>query len=353
MIEIILNPVNSKFSNILLSIDNISATYIVNENKIVIDQSIDLGIHILRLQLLDDHSKIDIADVTVNGSSLRQTLFFSFIEQGSDRLQPATCVWDSSQIWVLPFMNPVSQWIGLLGEKLRKDALGSDLNLDYKIYIPESVQLPDNFPSAVVDFFKFNFDCTILHKDNITAMNLPYEKYTEKLDTQGVYDEIYKNLDLIRATVPYRHGQTIYNERDDKNYDFNTGWFATTIYGFSPSNKHCHIADSTMLPLTYALVNSLDLDPHSIAVSVSPPGTYAYTHIDKRKFNPEDKFNGCKQLYIPLNYPAGAMVKFRNVGILPKIPMINNPQYYSHAVVNNSNETRIVLSVTYDYRHNI
>ena len=81
MIEIILNPVNSKFSNILLSIDNISATYIVNENKIVIDQSIDLGIHILRLQLLDDHSKIDIADVTVNGSSLRQTLFLASLNK--------------------------------------------------------------------------------------------------------------------------------------------------------------------------------------------------------------------------------------------------------------------------------
>ena len=352
MIEIVFNPSNSEFSNLLISLDKKSLDYSIVENKIVLADPIDLGMHILRLQLLDNNSKVDIVEVKINGASLRQTLFFSFVQQGSTRMQPATCIWEPSQIWVLPFMNPVAHWIGLLGEKLRRDVLGSDLNLDYKIYIPESIQLPDTFPPAVVDFFKFNFDCTILHKDDITAMNLPYEKYTEKLDTQGVYDEIYKNLDLIRSTVPYRLGQTRYNERDDKNYDFNKGWFATTIHGFSPSNKHCHIADSTMLPLTYALVNSLNLDPHSIAVSVSPPGTYAYTHIDKRKFNSEDKFNGCKQLYIPLNYPAGAMVKFRNVGILPEIPMINNPQYYSHAVVNNSNETRIVLSVTYDHRHN-
>ena len=345
MIEIILNPDSSKFSNILLSIDNIPATYIVNENKIVIDQSIELGLHILRLQLSDNNSRIDIKDVTINGASLRQTLFFSFIEQGQDRRQPATCIWDISQVWVLPFLNPVSHWIGLLGEKLRKDALGTDLSLDYKIYIPESNQVADKYPPGIIDFFKINFGCTIIHKDDVNNKNLPYEKYTGELNTSGVYDEIYRNLNLVRAVVPKTQGS--YNPRDDKDFDPNNGWFTATACRVINGIKEYNV-DPTILPLTYAFVQSLNIEYDTIIISVSPPRTYAYTHIDKRADTADEKFDGCTKLYIPLNHPKGSMVKFRNVGLLPNSPSIMNSHYYSHAVINDSDETRIVLAVIHN-----
>jgi len=350
MIEIVFNPSSSEFSNLSISLDKQSLDYSIVENKIVLADPIDLGMHILRLQLLDNNSKVDIADVIINGSSLRQTLFFGFVEEDSTRTQPATCVWKTTQEWVLPFMNPVSHWIGLLGEKLRKDALGTDLSRDYRIYIPESCSLDDKFPPAITDFFKFNFDCVILHKDEVSVQNLPYELCTEEINIDGVYDEIYRNIDLIRSKLPIGTGQNFYNQKDDKNFDYGGCWFTVTICRIRDENKNYHIADPDMLPLTYALVDSLNLDYDAITVSVSPPGTYAYTHIDKRAVGSDEKFIGCKQLYIPLNYPEGAAIKFKNVGVLPQVPTIMNPQYYSHAVVNDSNETRIVLSIIYNYK---
>jgi hypothetical protein len=350
MIELILNSADSKFSKILLSIDNIPVSYVITDYKIVIDESIELGIHTLRLQLTDNESRIDIKDVKINGTSLKQALFFSFIEQNENRAQPATCIWDTSQIWVLPFMNPVSHWIGLLGEKLRKDALGTDLSLDYNIYIPESINMSNRFPRDIVDFFKFDFDCTILHKDDINIKSLPYEKYSGKLDLTGIYEEIYSKLDLIRSTVSKTQGQYVYSIQDDEMFDFDNSWFTTTICRADGGIKKYTVADSTVLPLTYNLVNSLNVDYYSITISVSPPGTYAYTHIDKKHTDADEKFKGCTQLYIPLNYPANAAIKFRNVGTLPQIPVVMNPQYYSHAVFNDSNETRIVLSVVFDHQ---
>lgn len=351
MIEILFNPADSEFSNLLISLDRKFIDYSIVENKIVMSAPIELGMHVLRLQLVNIDSKLDIADVLIDGSSLRQTLFFSFVEEDSTRTQPATCVWKTTQEWVLPFMNPVSHWIGLLGEKLRKDALGTDLSQDYRIYIPESYILNDKFPPALADFFKFNFDCVILHKDEVSLQNLPYELYTKEINIDGIYDEIYRNIDLIRSKLSISTGtQHFYNQRDDKNFDYGGCWFATTICKIREGEKNYLTATPEMLPRTYALFDSLNLDYDVLTIAVSPPGTYAYTHIDRLPVGHNEKFIGCKKLYIPLNYPAGSAIKVRNVGILPQVPTIINAQYYSHAVVNDSDETRIVLSATYNYK---
>lgn len=350
MIEIIFDPSNSEFSNLSVSLDQKYLDYSIVENKIILADPIDLGMHILRLQLLENNSKVDIIEVKINGASLRQTLFFSFVQQGANRMQPATCVWETSQIWVLPFMNPVSYWIGVLGEKLRKDALGTDLGADYEIFIPEPVAVNNNLLSNLVEFFKFDFDCVILHKDDITTKNLPYRKYPVELNIDGIYDEIYKNIDLLRASIPNDKGQLRYNQKEEKNFDMKNSWFALTTCKMQDGEKIYRVAGPETLPLTYAFVESLNLDYEAVVISVSPPRSYCYVHTDRKAENSPEKFTGCKQLYIPLNYPIGSLIKAKSVGILPEIPIIFNPHYYAHAVVNDSDEARITLSVVYDHK---
>ena len=50
--------------------------------------------------------------------------------------------------------------------------------------------------------------------------NLPYELYTKEINIDGVYDEIYRNIDLIRSKLPIGTGQNFYNQKDDKNFDY-------------------------------------------------------------------------------------------------------------------------------------
>jgi len=331
------NVVKADMMNVFL--DGVQANISMSGQKIILNDNMDLGCHILRLES-NTPERIEIKNISVNGSSLRQTLYFGYMLQEGKKIQPATVFYDRNIVIEIPFMNPVSTWISVLNQKMFPGELGANLHEKYSIYFPERAEV--NSIPIVRDFFRYDFDFTMLPKHGVTAENAPYELYD--IDTPvELYQEIYDTLDLLKCS----NAQTQYNRVDDKEFNTDMHWFTMNLV-----RKGQTVFDMSKLPKTNEFLNSLPMYKDAVAISVTPPGGYSAPHIDRRPADAPKEFVGCKQLYLPLNYPDGALVKMQGVGILPNAPVVFNPQSYTHSVVNSSAHYRIVLSIIFDYRSN-
>lgn len=349
MIEIFYNPQTNFTKNLVVSINSIDTPFVIENDKITIFDNCAIGLHTLRIQQLDNDSRLEILNVKINGVGVRQTIYFSWIEQEGKKLQPATTLWEKNQIWVFPFLNPVSHWIAILGEKLYLNSLGKNLFDLYKIYIPESIEINKKYPIGLQDFFKYNFNCTILPKDCFQSKNIPFELYSIDVDISSLYNEIYQNLPYLKS-ISDKYYQYDYNILEDPGLNTDNCWYNIKLFR-NINGEKIHKVKIDKLPLTYNFVNSLSIDFNKISINVLPPGGYLYPHVDRLPESEPENKKGCKELYIPLNYPKGAVIKLQNVGILPNTPVVFNNQYFAHAVVNDSDQTRIVLTVSFDYQH--
>lgn len=317
------------------------ATFTSSAQTINVNVNEEYGFNHLKVYLLED-AKFNIKDVRVADQTVRQTLYMSYIVDNGNMYQPATEMQKAGQIWIMPFIYPISTWISVIDEKFPPNILGTDIINKYKIYFPERIKLNKKFIPVVRDFFEYDFDFVAIEKTEITQFNDPFELYNINIDSESLYKEIYENLDALRVVA----GQTLYNMIDDPNFNKADHWFTL--------NTHRHgkpVIDPTLLPKTFDFLNKFEYEINSATISVTPPGGYAVTHIDKRSPDADIRFRGCKQLYMPLNYPAGAIAKLHRVGVVPLQPVVFNPQYYSHGIVNDSDEHRIVLSIIFNYKH--
>lgn len=333
---------NDVVPHLKIELNGKTIEYTDSLNCLEINVPQEFGFNHLKIHLLDDN-KFKITDVRVAGQSVRQTLYLSYIIDGSNIEQPATELWKKNQIWIMPFIYPISTWISVVDEKFPANILGKNIFDDYKIYFPERITVSEKYIPVVRDFFKYDFDFVAIKKTDLNQFNAPFEKYSIDIDAKTLYNEIYNKLDLLRVTK----GQTLYNMAEDPTFNLNDHWFTMNIYRHGQP-----VVDQALLPKTFEFLKNTGIEIDAATISVTPPGGYAVTHIDKRDETSDPRFRGCKQLYMPLNYPNGAMAKLHRVGMVPLEPVVFNPQYYSHAVINDSDEHRIVLSIIFDYQHN-
>jgi len=100
------------------------------------------------------------------------------------------------------------------------------------------------------------------------------------------------------------------------------------------------------------LIDSLDLDTWHVFIGVLPPGGFIYPHKDRdthKATSDQYKFyQGCTALYIPIVWPEKNYIKFAGVGTLPiqqDQPMVINNDFFTHCVINDSQENRVVIGV--------
>jgi hypothetical protein len=339
MIEIFYDSIH--VPDLLIELNNQPVNYsICSSSSVTIDQLQDFGFNHLKIRLLNDQTRFKITDVRVAGQSVRQTLNLSYVTHDESIQQPATEIWEKSQVWTLPFIYPISTWISVVDEKFPANSLGKNLFDEYMLYFPERILVDKKHIPVVRDFFEYDFDFVAIKKTQLTQYNCPFEKCHVDIDSEVLYHEIYNKLDFLRISG----GQTLYNMAEDPNFDPTDHWFTMNTH-----RRGQLLIDPDLLPKTIEFLNNFEHTIDSATISVTPPGGYAVTHIDKRDESLDSRFRGCKQLYIPLNYPAGAVAKLHRVGAVPLEPVVFNPQYYSHAVVNDSDQHRIVLSIVFDY----
>lgn len=344
MLELCFDAVNSKFDSLILTIDSNPVPYRIENNKIVINDNIEFGIHILRLQLTKDCNKLTITDVYVDGVGLRSSLYLSYLDTQGIKTQPATSLWTTDQVWVLPFGNPVSQWLTTVTNKIGLSKLGTDLYKLYNIYYPEPVVLPDSFPKLVRDFFYYDFDFTVVEKSNISSQTIPF--YTIDADQtlmDEAYAEILENLDWFRERT-YRPPQVDYNKKDTASLEDDHWAIFSYIEKNSETGQFEIQFDQAKFPALARLISSFKLTEQTRGlIAITKPNSFAAPHMDPIRENAADDDWGCCQIYIPLI--KDSMIKLAGVGVLPDQPMIINNVRYMHAIANNTQSLRVALTL--------
>ena len=348
MLELFFDPVESKFNKLSITIDGQEVLYTVELNKICIQQSVDCGIHILRLCLVGA-GRFSITDVFLNGAGLRGSLYLSYIDENSNKSQPTTCVWEPTQTWVLPFGNPVSHWLSKVSHSLDSSKLGTNLYDLYDLFYPEPVTLADHFPPVVKDFFKYDFDFTVIDKHHRKKEDYPY--YSLDVD-QSLIDaanlEIIANLDWFyqRNTTP---AQVTDNQRESIDLDLQH-W---SVFHFIKRNAAGVVEfqfDKLQFPALLALVNSVGMiDNERGVIAFTKPQSFVSPHIDPPAIFKATEA-GCTQVYIPLI--KGTLCKFAGVGVFPDQPLVINNNHFMHAIANTTDQTRIAIIMRGDVTKN-
>lgn len=416
LLEIILDSSTSQFdaefNQIEVAIDQTVVPYTFINNSIVINQEIALGIHLLKIKL-KTQAKLEISDVRLDGVSIRSAIYLSWTEQRNTKFNPNTCLEEINQVWVLPFSNPMSHWLTLAYEKISLQGYqhGDTLFDHCEIFYPKSIDIGPNYPQLLQDFFKYDFNFTVIEKNqdscgenqgsldrkhthildfikdnNNNVERMQHDSITDKainntglsilntrLDvlrklpyktvdlgsvmeqTPGVYQEILDNYDFLLG-MQIKLAQHQYNLVEDPAY-VNNQW---TVHHFRSIDKETGATswDSTIdhLPKLKKFIDSMDIvDPNYVFVGVTPPRSYIAPHIDC-KVNFETWFApylGCAQLYIPLTPNDQSLFKMAGVGLIPSGPCIINNSEYVHSVVNNQDCMRITLSIRLNIEKNL
>lgn len=346
------------FSNItvytdhpLLSVDDIEIT--VDDQ--FVQSSIDRGIININLHdaqglhLLKIKSKraiqFKITNVSIENSKLRKFIYLSWlIDSNNHIIQPCTDVWDKNQCWTLPFALPLSYWVELVERKIPNSDYGKNLFDKYHIWFPESLTLDSVYPQIIQDFFKYNFNFSITPKVQPNLIDIPYLQFNKKIDPQlinDIHNEILVNKDFISQNA------SPYSQLKENQEEYNTGdsnWEILWLRHLSKSNPRMY---ETELPATWKLIDLLNLDFIYGFIGVLPPKQFIYPHCDDlyRSADQYENIQGCTGLYIPIHWPTGNWIKFAGGGIpnLQKGPCVINNDYFTHSVVNDSDENRYVL----------
>lgn len=331
----------SEFSDLLICVDNIPMEYVVKDNTIRIDTDISFGVHQLSVTMVQGQ-RLNITDVRADGASLRMMLYLSYIEAQDKKLQPATVLWESNQVWRLPFGYPVSFWQCLVYDKLSDGEFGKNLYEQYHIYYPESIDVGPGFPEVIQTFFKNDFDFVCIDR-NTARSQLPYCALELDLDTNklsNTVNEIQQKMSWIKSKQDIV-SQSIYNSTE---FDSTPAWMRLPLIR---EERTVHGPDD--FPHLYNLVDSLRLaDIKSMFIGILPPGGCIAPHKDRIGPVNSARYNNDKHcyLYIPLSWSLGNYFKINGAGLLSdgKPYMINHMDYV-HGLVNTSNQDRYILGV--------
>lgn len=332
----------SKFHTLKICLDSVQTTYHQNFDRIVIEENLPDGLHSLSVALIEPGDRLEIVDVIVNECGSRQNIYFSYISTGDIIMQPATVLWEPGQTWHYPFAVPFSHWHKLITQKFPDDVLGNDLRGLFQIYWPENIDPGPGFPRLVRDHFSRSFDFTVISKKDRSRLRVPYQVLQDFFTPETIAHELLNQHQQLKSfsVIPKQYA---YNFIDHTGINTAKVW-ATTYF---TQDREWRPEIKKIFPQTIDWLESLDLDILFAYVGILEPGQYISPHCDP-KGNLDPKYQGCCQLYIPINWQPGCYFKFADVGMLPVQPCVINNDRYVHSVINASTDTRLSLAVRCD-----
>lgn len=342
MIIIEFDKTLSKFKALKICLDSVQTTYQQNVDKIVIEANIPDGLHDLSVELIESGDRLEIVDVVVDECGSRQNLYFSYTCSDDTIIQPSTALWETGQIWHYPFALPLSHWHKLMTQKFPGDVLGQDLHSLFQIYWPENIDPGTAFPRLVRDHFSRSFDFTVISKKDHSRFRVPYQILQNFSVPHTITHELLEQCDKLRS-LSVVGGQQIYNLKDQPDLDTTKTWGVT----YFTKDRKWRPEVKTVFPQTIAWLESLDLDLEVVYVGILEPGHYISPHCDFR-YQLDPKYEGCSQLYIPINWQPGCYFKFADVGLLPVQPCVINNTRYVHSLINASTDIRLSLAAWCD-----
>jgi hypothetical protein len=350
IIELVING-DITANEISINVDDCPAKFIFKNNSIIISAN-NFGFHVLKLTS-NANKRFSISNAKVGGCDLRKLIYLSYLEnEHGEKFQPATELWESKQTWVLPFGYPLSGWIESVEKKIPNNKLGQNLIADYLFYYPESVTLEDKkFPQIIQDYYKYNFNFTMIDRSNVNILELPFITYQKEIPIdllENANNELLSNLEFITGSGEgFEYGQRKDNHNEFQKLLPEKEWRVIWLY-----TKHKKLPISDKFPAMQKIIDSINVDYRHAFIGLLPPGGFIYPHIDDRGFSDSkyDEYQGCTQLYIPLHWPSGAFIKFAGAGIVSLDSgksVIVNTDHFTHSAVNASAQDRYVLAIRF------
>ena len=335
-------------------IDDKLVGHVLKSASIKISAEIIPGFHILKIVSHND-VEIEFVNATLNSATFNQTLYTMYMEVNGKKQQNTTLSNHARELY-LPFMNPLSWWLTSCFSKIPPALYGGGLYEQLEVYYPKSLDIGDQYPQIVQDFFKHNWDfyCHPKLTDGYYREDVPY--WT--IDTKFEYNESVLHAECL-YNLPYL-------ETNSGDWLRSTPKVAT-LEKVEQGSRLCTVMNVSMtvdeydfekkfaldkndFPEVYALLKRLDFDAilHSFIGSLPPRG-HIIPHRDSYVgFESVLKqFGGCSQLYIPINFKPGNYFKFGSVGFVPldQGPILVNNHNFVHSVINDSDEWRFALAI--------
>jgi len=352
-IEIFYNRDVSVFDAVEVSIDKQICDHTISKDKISITQTLPQGIHKLRLTAYSDNEcLLKITNVKINGDDIKHTIYLSYIEDQGKKIQPTTEIWKSGLTWTLPFGNPLSMWFVLTSKKFENGLYGSNLYERFVIYYPESVQVEDNHPNVVKDYFKYDFDFTVINKSDLDITNIPFQ-YVDigmsDVDFENCKNEILENIDKLSDIQQYWH--TDRKNQTDTAYDPKV-WIRFPVIEMGEYTEV-----SEFLIQTRKLLESLDINNIEYAgIAMTKSKGAIKPHVDDKIV--DDTYRSLAN-YINLQFGItvnpGAKMKLAGIGLIPLDDgaFILNNGIYNHSLVNDNDSLRIRMLLKFKTENNL
>lgn len=335
-------------------IDDVRINPVINDNVAAIDIDIPAGIHMLRLSL-KEKTNIEIKDFRLDGVTIREYLYMSYLEIENKKYQPCTEIKEIGHSWFLPFANPMSLWYTLCTRKFSNKMFGTNLYEDHEIIYPNRCDPGPEYPKLIRDFFDTNFDFQVFKKSKLDnfwhSTDIPYTKIQLDFNYQSIEDELFKNIDSVRQS----HLEVI-SHRSLKGLKNVDQWAITLTIGWNDKNNPTDWRDRIIWPVMEKLPNLLKYyewlstqvdEIYSANIGWMPPGGYGTPHIDiDYPCGWTDDYIGLSNLYIPYRCTEGMLFKVGNSYVPLDGPVAINNFNYTHSLVNNSKNLRLTLGTT-------
>ena len=338
----------------LLLLANKDSTAITLLTSDLISTEIEIGCGFCMIELSSAHA-LQINDVKINGESIRELIYLSFLLENGKRLQPRTDITGSHHVWCMPIIYPLSAFFSFVQNILPHHYLGKNLFDHYDFYFPESVRISGKNPRLMQDYFFYDSHFSIVEKKDIKTWNedvkLPFLQVNFDFDEKNCLEEIISN----KKKLDFENHVPMQSKQNEIKYGLTKRW--KTSY-FIQNSKDIDIdlltnwrqrstLDFTQWPFLYKLLEQVPAENIVNAyVAELPSGSFITPHKDTKK-GKYYKEHCNAVLYLPLSCPEGVYFKFANFGLVNLLgnSIVNNANY-SHAVVNDSTHDRFIISLT-------
>lgn len=330
------SPVLAQDINLLL--DDLPVEFTINKNSIALEKKLEKGFYLLKLK---SYRSLKINDILIDGNSIRHLKWLSFSRVDNKIFQPSDEIWSDKQEWILPIIYPISCFYNFSFSNIRGGQFGKNLFDLFDFYFPEKIQLGSEYPNVIKSYFDQDSEFKIIPKSDKNwyhGSDHPFKMIKINYDRNAILKEIEDNIKLDNLNFDEQKITQV--EFNQKEFGYENPW--AQVY-FLRSNKFINDLLWNHLKI---FCNSLPVKQilHGF-ISKLPSKSFIYPHCDSsidRWGSPP----GIVDLYVPLGDTQNIFFKFGKFGCvdLTGISIINNRKY-PHAVVNDSNRDRFILSL--------
>jgi hypothetical protein len=238
-------------------------------------------------------------------------------------------------------------------DNIPQDMFGQDLQKTYNISYPsKKIKLPDTVSTVVRDIFAYDFDFFVAPARRANLRNQSVVPLNLDLTNTKLLVKEYQSVEHLffkTNSITNNHSQDQYNELEHNQYKPNS-WYYASLYKFNRDKKtYEHPIPRDNVPIIWNQIQQWGIQDYvRVNIICLNSGGYASPHKDPsiKLETGNCNYDGCCQLYIPLDIPADNYIKLAGVGILDtsRANAINITDIL-HCAVNYSNQPRYVLTI--------